>query len=105
MSSWSTLRSARASLALLSLVALFPACAAPPGPTYVTAQAAARDRTITVGGTAKLELVPDEACIEMTIAAHDASMPKAHARLRSEVDPLLSELREAKALVVEPGAV
>jgi len=105
MSSWSTLPRRRALIALLALAAVSPACAPPPGPTYVTAEAAPRDRTITVGGSARLELLPDEACIEMIIVARDVAMPKAHARLQEGVTPLLAELRASAGLVVEQGPV
>ncbi len=74
-------------------------------PTYVTAHAAPTERTITVSGTARVELVPDEACIELTLASRDASMPTAHARLSAGLTALLAELRVDQALRVEQGAV
>lgn len=107
MSSPSILPTIRPLLALVITASWAPACAAPPaaGATYITAEAAPKERTITVGGSARLELVPDEACIEMTIVARDPAISKAHARLRQGVEPLLAELRKTAGLAVEQGAV
>ncbi len=88
-------------LTLLLLLLLTPAC----GATYVTAQAVPAEHTITVGGSASLDVVPDEACVELTLAARDASMPAAHAALVTQSTALLAELRQRPELVVERGAI
>lgn len=74
-------------------------------PTYVTAHSAPAERTITVSGTARVELVPDEACIELVLASRDASMPTAHTRLSEGLTALLADLRSQSELRVEQGAV
>jgi uncharacterized protein YggE len=85
-------------VALASALSLVPACMAP------AAQSLPAEHTITVGGSASLDLVPDEACIELTLAAHDASMPAAHTALVASNGALLAELRQTPGLVVEQGA-
>jgi uncharacterized protein YggE len=82
-------------------LALVSACS---GPTYLTAQSVPPEHTITVGGSASLDIVPDEACVELTLAARDASMPPAHATLVASNGALLAELRQRQGLVVEQGA-
>lgn len=73
-------------------------------PTYITAAAAPPERTITVSGTARVELTPDEACIELTLAQRDPSMPAAHRRLADGVTALLADLHPTPELRVEQGA-
>jgi uncharacterized protein YggE len=90
-----------AALAVLLPSALLAACAAP---TYLSTQAVPAEHTITVGGAASLDVVPDEACVELTLAARDAAMPAAHAALVGNVDALLADLRLRRGLVVEQGA-
>jgi uncharacterized protein YggE len=63
------------------------------------------EHTITVQGTASLDLVPDEACVELTLAARDPSMTAAHATLLGNQGGLLADLRSRAALVVEQGAM
>ena len=73
--------------------------------TYVTAQSLPPEHTITVAGSASLDVVPDEACIELTLTTRDASMPAAHAALASATAELSKELQSQSGLVVERGAV
>jgi uncharacterized protein YggE len=73
--------------------------------TYVTAPAVPAEHTITVGGTASLDVVPDEACVELTLATRDASMPAAHASLAATSAELFKELQSQSGLTVERGAV
>src|SRR5687768_1455442 len=73
------------------------------GPTYVTAQPAPETRTITVSGMARVELTPDEACVELTLASRNASMPVAHRELEAGLTALLAELRADRALRIERG--
>jgi uncharacterized protein YggE len=83
-------------------------CAAGPAsttPVFVSAQPAPVEHTITVGGTATLEIVPDEACVEITLAVRDKSMPNAHSHLRENDESLLRDLTKLSGLVVEGGAV
>ncbi len=87
-------------LALLLLSLSSAACAVP---SYVTPPPTAQ-HTITVGGSASVDLVPDEACVEMTLVAHDASMPAAHTALLANDGALVAELRQRPSLVVERGA-
>jgi uncharacterized protein YggE len=74
-------------------------------PTYVTAQGVPPPRTITVSGTARVELTPDEACIELTLAARDPSMPAAHTQLDAGLTALLADLGTDRTLRVERGAI
>lgn len=91
-------------LASLAFAAWFVGCGGST-PTYITAHAAPAERTITVSGTARVELVPNEACIELTLASRDAEMPTAHARLSAGLTALLADLRADDTLRVEQGAV
>ena len=52
----------------LAALALWAPVLAACSPTYVTAQAVPPEHTITVGGTASLDVIPDEACVELTLA-------------------------------------
>lgn len=103
MSLWSRLFAVRNLALALALVLVGLGCAPAPSPVHVSTEPASRDRTITVSGSARLEVVPDEACIEMTLVGRDAAMPKAHQRLREGVGPLLAELKKIPGLVVEEG--
>ena len=97
--------SVRARVAALVISAVsFAGCAAP-GTTYITSKTAPDEHTITVAGTARLEIVPDEACVELTLVARDAAMPVAHARLMEARGVLLAELKPMNDLAVEAGAV
>jgi uncharacterized protein YggE len=87
--------------ALLPVSSLLAACA---GPTYLSPQSIPAEHTITVGGSASVDVVPDEACVELTLAARDASMPAAHAALVAGNGALLAELRQRPGLVIEQGA-
>jgi uncharacterized protein YggE len=91
-------------LLLVAAIVVSSACGGP-ATTYVTAEPGAADRTITVSGTARVELVPDEACVELTLAARDEAMPAAHERLTRDVEALLVALSNNDALRVERGAV
>lgn len=93
--------SLRALLALPAL-ALLAGCATPG--TYVSTGTSPPEHTITVSGSANADLVPDEACVELTLAARDASMPAAHATLMANDTALLGELRARPGLAVEQGA-
>lgn len=73
--------------------------------TYVTAHAVPPERTVTVGGSASVDVVPDEACVELTLTTRDASMPVAHSALASASAELSKELQSQSGLVVERGAV
>jgi uncharacterized protein YggE len=85
----------------VAILLLTPAC----GATYVTAQSLPTEHTITVGGSASVDIVPDEACVELTLAARDASMPAAHGALVTQSGALLAELRQRPELVVEPSEI
>jgi uncharacterized protein YggE len=90
------------SRSLFALVLLAtPAC----GTTYVTAASVPAEHTITVNGSASVDVVPDEACVELTLAARDASMPVAHAALLTQSSALGAELRQRTELVVEHGSI
>jgi uncharacterized protein YggE len=91
-------------LSIVVLAFLVAACGAP-ATTYVTSSSAPIERTISVSGTARVELVPDEACVELTLAARDAAMPAAHERLTRDVEGLLGALAGDDALRVERGVV
>ncbi|MFO0546921.1 MAG: SIMPL domain-containing protein [Polyangiaceae bacterium] len=93
-------------LAVAALSVFATACSTQqPSPTYISSQAAPTERTITVSGAARLEITPNEACIELTIAARDPAMSRAHARLLEDVEPLVAELSKVDGLVVERGAI
>ncbi len=91
----------------IAVLVIAAACLAgcTPATTYVSAQSVPPEHTITVSGTARVELVPDEACVELTLAARDASMLEAHARLTQGHQALVAELRQNGALAVENGAI
>jgi len=90
-------------LGFLPPILCLAACGGGGAPTYITARAAPAERTITVSGTARVELSPDEACIELTLAQRDPSMPAAHRRLTDGVTELLADLRATPDLRVEQG--
>jgi len=73
-------------------------------PIVVGANDAAKDHTIAVGGSARVEIVPNEACIELTLAERDAAVPAAHARLVDDETALLSDLKRDTSLVIEESA-
>lgn len=62
------------------------------------------ENTITVLGTGRDELVPDEACVELTLAVRDASMSTAHEKLAADDAALVEELKRVPGLVVEESA-
>lgn len=70
----------------------------------VSAQSGPPEHTITVSGSASMDVMPDEACVELTLAARDASMGAAHAALVASNDALVAELRQRPGLAVEQGA-
>ena len=72
--------------------------------TYVTAPAVPAEHTITVAGSASLDVVPDEACVELTLTTRDPSMPVAHAALASATAELSKELQSQSGLAVERGS-
>jgi uncharacterized protein YggE len=84
----------------VALLVLSSACT-----TYLTAPAVPAEHTITVGGSASVDVVPDEACVELTLTTRDASMPVAHASLASFSADLSKELQSLGGLAVERGAV
>ena len=63
------------------------------------------EHTITVAGSASLDVVPDEACVELTLTTRDAAMPVAHATLAMATAELSKELEAQRGLAVERGAV
>jgi len=73
--------------------------------TYVTAPTVPAEHTITVGGSASIDVVPDEACVELTLTTRDASMPAAHSSLAAASAELSKELQSQSGLVVERGTV
>ena len=87
---------------LTPVLSLLAACG---GPTYLSPQTVPAENTITVGGSASLDVMPDEACVELTVTARDAAMLAAHAALVANSDALLADLRQRPGLVVEQGAV
>src|SRR5580704_5808768 len=86
---------------LLPACSLLAACA----PTYLSPQSIPAEHTISVGGSASLDVVPDEACVELTVTARDAAMLAAHTALVGNTSALLADLRQRPGLVVEEGAV
>lgn len=84
--------------ALLAGCQVAPAAATPP---LVT------PGTMTVVGTARLEVVPDEACVEVTFASTKPRAETAHDALRAGLDQFLASVGELHAprLVVEEGLV
>ncbi len=89
----------------LALSWMVTACAACAPTTYLQSPSIPAEHTITVGGSASLDVLPDEACVELTIAAHDTSMLAAHSSLMSNNGALLAELRQRPGLVVEQGTL
>lgn len=93
----------RAKLALIAVpLLLLPACAEQP--LLVATQSGPPEHTISVSGSANVDVMPDEACVELTLVARDATMIAAHTALVASNDALLAELRQRPALAVEPGA-
>ena len=89
--------------ALLAAIPLFlGACAAEP--MVVSTQSGPPEHTVTVSGSASADVMPDEACVELTLVARDATMSAAHSALVASDDALLAELRARQGLAVEPGA-
>jgi uncharacterized protein YggE len=86
---------------LLPACSLLAACA----PTYLSPQSVPPEHTISVGGSASLDVLPDEACVELTVTARDAAMLAAHSALVGYTGALLADLRQRPGLVVEEGAV
>jgi uncharacterized protein YggE len=88
-------------LIALSLVSVlsFSAHAAP-----AVVDAAAPTRSLRVVGTARVDLVPDEACVELTFAARDPAMTKAHATLSTHVTAFERSLDPKSGLRLEQGA-
>ena len=64
--------------------------------TYVTAPTVPAEHTITVGGSASIDVVPDEACVELTLTTRDASMPAAHSSLAAASAELSKELQSQR---------
>jgi uncharacterized protein YggE len=64
----------------------------------------AAEHTISVVGSARDEVIPDEACVELTLAVRDTSMPSAHAKLSEDDAALVTELKAISGLVVEESA-
>ena len=73
--------------------------------TYVTAKSAPAERTVTVAGSASVDVVPDEACVELTLTTRDASMPVAHSALAAATAELSKDLQALHALTVERGEI
>ena len=88
---------------LIALI-LLVACGGP-GTTYVSTADAPPARSIAVSGTARIDLVPDESCIELTLVAHHSAIDTSHRELMRNVDSLLEALGEDDALNVERGSI
>ncbi|MCA9490724.1 MAG: SIMPL domain-containing protein [Myxococcales bacterium] len=89
----------------LRTILLSTVCAcAPATPTYVSVDGAAPVRTVSVVGTARLEVVPDEACVELTFAARDPSMAKAHGALTTDVKAFTTSVSSMSSVRLEQGA-
>lgn len=88
---------------LLSIVFLV-ACGGP-GTTYITASTPPPPRSVSVTGTARIELAPDETCIELTLTARNEAISTSHAALMTHVDALLAALGDDESLNVERGAI
>ncbi len=97
-----TQRSCSLALALLSAVSLAGCAAAPP--VVVAADGKPLEHTLSVVGSARVEVVPDEACIELTLAARDPSMAAAHAALEQDHGAMTAAFAGDRDLVVEDGA-
>jgi uncharacterized protein YggE len=85
-----------------ALLLLLSACATEP--LLLSTQSGPPEHTITVNGSASSDVMPDEACVELTLTARDATMAGAHAALVANNDALVAELRGRPGLAVEPGA-
>ena len=87
-------------LPLLCLVA----CGAP-ATQYINASASPAQRNVSVTGTARIELVPNESCIELTLSARNVAIGDSHQELMANVSSLLEALSDEAALTVERGAI
>ncbi len=89
--------------ASLCFAAFLTACGVPET-TYVSASPAAT-RSVSVRGSAQLELAPDESCVELTLTARREAIDVSHAELTRQVDALLEVLGEDDAIRTERGAI
>jgi len=89
-----------------SLFALGIALSACGGPTEIvmSSKLPIDSHTITVVGTARDEITPDEACVELTLAERDTSMQTAHAKLAEDQKAFAHDLSGVTGLVVEESA-
>ncbi|MFO0614892.1 MAG: SIMPL domain-containing protein [Polyangiaceae bacterium] len=62
------------------------------------------EHTITVEGTARIEVAPDEACVEITLAARDPAMGAAHRRVSASTEAVAAALGKRGDVIVERGA-
>ncbi len=97
-------------LELGTLAALFAASFSLGGcagatPVVLAADGKPVEHTLSVVGSARVEVVPDEACIELTLAARDPSMAAAHAELDRDRGIVSAGLRQDRELVVEDGTI
>ena len=83
---------------------LLVACGTP-ATTYVSAASAPPERSVAVTGTARVDLVPDESCIELTLSVRDSAISVSHEGLMAHVSSLLEALGEDDSLRVERGAI
>lgn len=89
----------------LLVATLLPSSAlAHPVPAPAAAEASSPVRSLTVTGTARVDLVPDEACVELTFAARDPAMGKAHANLVAHVEAFQRAVGSKSGLRLEQGA-
>lgn len=85
-------------------LAFLIACGAPAN-HYVSASSPPPSRNVSVTGTARLELVPNESCIELTLSARNVAISDSHQELMAHVDSLIETLSDNDALEVERGAI
>lgn len=87
-------------VALLTPAAVF----AQKPPTYLSVETAPPVRSLVVVGTARLEVIPDEACVELTFTALDGEMPKAHEALQGHVAAFTKAVGSRAGVRLEKGA-
>lgn len=85
-------------------LAFLVACGAPAN-HYVTANSPPPARNVSVTGTARIDLVPNESCVELTLSARNIAIDAAHGELMRHVDLLIETLDDVDDLSVERGAI
>lgn len=84
-------------------LAFLVACGAPAN-HYVTTDSPPPPRNVSVTGTARLDLVPNESCVELTLSANNVAISDSHEELMRHMNSLFDALDD-DALTVERGAI